>query len=118
MRCTMKKYIIVIILLSIIFVIPRTSNAANSSQIWVNGKIITTGISPKIINGHTFVPLRAIAEGLGSKVSWDEKLQKVTVEKYDNLLTFIIGSPKVTINNVISTIEQAPYLSGSSSMLP
>jgi hypothetical protein len=114
----MRKYILLIVLLSIIFIIPRTSNAAATTQIWINGKILTTGISPKIINGQTFVPLRAIAEGLGSRVSWDNELQKATVINADKTITFTIGNPEVTINKTISNIEQPPFIVESSSMLP
>lgn len=114
----MKKYMILIVLLSFIFVIPRPSNAAITAQIWLNGSILNDSIIPQIINGHTFVPLRAIAEGLGSKVSWDKELQKVTVEKADKTITFKIGNPEVTVNNTNSIIEQAPFILAGSSMLP
>jgi hypothetical protein len=106
------------ILFSIIFVVPRGTSAANPIQIVMNGTPIISSISPQIINGRTYVPLRAIAEGLGSKVSWDSGLQKVTVEKADKLLEFTIGNPEVSVNNTSLTIETAPYVVEGSSMLP
>jgi hypothetical protein len=114
----MKKLLSIMILLSIIFVIPTGTSAANPIQIMMNGTQINTSISPQIINGRTYVPLRAIAEGLGSKVNWDSEQQKVTVEKADKLLEFTIGNPEVTVNNTTLTIETAPYIVEGSSMLP
>jgi hypothetical protein len=84
----------------------------------MNGTQINTSIPPQIINGRTYVPLRAIAEGLGSKVNWDSEQQKVTVEKADKFLEFTIGNPEVTVNNTTLTIETAPYIVEGSSMLP
>ena len=42
----------------------------------VNGKQIADG---KLENGVTYVPLRAIGEALGAKVSWDNKTKTATV---------------------------------------
>jgi hypothetical protein len=114
----MKKYLILVLLISFIFVIPRPSNAAVTTPIWVNGSLINTSISPQIIKGQTFVPLRAIAEGLGSKVNWDEALQKVTVAKANKTITLKIGDSEVTVNNSIVRIEQAPYVLKGTSMIP
>jgi hypothetical protein len=114
----MKKWLTVMLLLSFIFVIPQHSNAANPIQILMNGSKINSSVSPQIIQGRTFVPLRAIAEGLGSKVSWDNKQQKATVEKAGLTMEFTIGNPKVSMNGSVTSIEAAPYILEGSTMLP
>jgi hypothetical protein len=114
----MKKLLFLFAITCLVIAVPSLTNAANPTPIWVNGSTVNTGISPQIIDGHTFVPLRAIAEGLGSKVSWDNKLRKATVEKADKTIEFTIGNPKVTVNGTPSTMELAPYIVEGSSMLP
>ncbi|MDB5055603.1 MAG: Copper amine oxidase N-terminal protein [Bacilli bacterium] len=114
----MRKILFIVVLLSLVFGNPLVTNAANTTLIWVNGNTVNTSISPQIINGHTFVPLRAIAEGLGSKVSWDNGLRKATVEKADKTIEFTIGNPEVTVNSTHASIELAPYIVEGSSMLP
>ena len=47
--------------------------------IWVDGKQISVDTEPFIVQGRTFVPLRAIAEALGRSVSWDDPTNRVTV---------------------------------------
>jgi hypothetical protein len=101
----MKKLLFLFAISCLVFVVPTLTNAATPTPIWVNGSNVNTSISPQNINGHTFVPLRAIAEMLGSKVSWDNELRKATVEKADKIIEFTIGNPEVTVNGVPSTIE-------------
>jgi hypothetical protein len=114
----MKKLLTIIVLISFILLVPGGTSAANPIQIIMNGTQIDSSIPPQIINGRTYVPLRAIAEGLGSKVNWDTEQMKVTVEKADKLIEFTIGNPEVTVNSKKATIDTAPYIVKGSSMLP
>lgn len=46
----------------------------------VNGNEVQTGnCPPQIVNGHTLVPARALAEALGCTVSWDEVSSAVII---------------------------------------
>jgi hypothetical protein len=114
----MKKLLSIVTLLSFILVVPTGTSAAISTQIIMNNTKINTGIPPQIIKDRTYVPLRAIAEGLGSTISWDASQRKVTVEKADKLIEFTIGNPEVTVNSKKVTVETAPYIVEGSSMLP
>ena len=42
-----------------------------SSTMYVNGRAVTLDVPAKIINNRTLIPLRAVAEALNGKVSWD-----------------------------------------------
>jgi hypothetical protein len=44
----------------------------------VNGKAVKLDIAPQIINGHTLIPVRFVAENLGFTVTWD-KINKIIV---------------------------------------
>lgn len=37
-----------------------------------DNKSLTLDVSPEVVDGRTFVPLRFVAEALGTKVTWDE----------------------------------------------
>ena len=45
----------------------------------INGKSKKLDVPPKIIEGRTFVPARAISEGLGATVTWDEAKRTVGI---------------------------------------
>ena len=55
-----------------------------NEQINVNGKIIFIDSSPKIINGTTMVPVRAISELFGAKVDWDSAAKTVLISTSEN----------------------------------
>ncbi|WP_217266669.1 copper amine oxidase N-terminal domain-containing protein [Paenibacillus tianmuensis] len=46
----------------------------------VNGKAVVLPVTPTIVNGNTFVPIRFISESVDAKVEWDEKSRTVIIE--------------------------------------
>src|SRR5208337_4690293 len=45
----------------------------------VNGQEIQCEVPPQIINGHTMVPIRAVAQALGYQAQWDGNANAVTI---------------------------------------
>ena len=45
-----------------------------------------------IVGGRTMLPLRAIIEGMGGDVDWDNDAKRVTLEYNDSTITLDIGS--------------------------
>lgn len=66
--------------------------APNAYSITVDEKTVGLGTA-KIFeqNNRTMVPLRAVAEQMGFKVTWDDKTQTATAEKSDKKMTLRIG---------------------------
>lgn len=48
-------------------------------EMYRNGRMVWLDTPARLVGDRTFVPLRAVAEGLGAKVTWDASLQAVTV---------------------------------------
>ena len=48
----------------------------------VNGEVKELGLAPYIdaTTSRTLVPLRAVSEGLGAKVSWEESIRSILIE--------------------------------------
>ncbi|WP_010681216.1 copper amine oxidase domain-containing protein [Acetivibrio cellulolyticus] len=69
-------------------------------SLYING--IKTGFEqgehPFIESGRTLVAFRAIAEGLGAEVSWDEDTKKVTVKKDGIVIELTIGNTTAYVN--------------------
>lgn len=51
------------------------------NTITINGETSTLDVPPKIENGRTLVPARAVSEGLGCSVSWNNETRVVSIEK-------------------------------------
>ena len=54
-----------------------------SNYLWKNGTAIQLDVPAKLVNDRTLVPVRAVSEGLGAKVDWDENLFRVIITSFD-----------------------------------
>lgn len=50
-----------------------------SSSIYVNGEAVSIDTACQIVNGRTMIPLRAVVEGLGLFVSYDDATRAITI---------------------------------------
>ncbi len=110
----MKKAFI-FLLIGIIILLSATSFAGgyfkridvliNGTRIEVDGKIIATDTEPFIYNGRTFVPIRAIAEGLGCEVNWDNVANKVIISKYKDFPECDYLSGEIFVYGMITQID-------------
>ncbi|MEE1047287.1 MAG: stalk domain-containing protein [Clostridia bacterium] len=51
-----------------------------SNEMYVNSKRIELDTAPIVMSARTLVPVRAVAEGLGCTVEWDERTSTVLIE--------------------------------------
>lgn len=75
----------------------------NDIQIYLNGKLLTpkdaTGktVDPFIIEGTTYLPIRALCEALGLEVAWDNTLNAVVLGK-----TPVQGEPDAWLGDLVT----------------
>ncbi|MEK3721830.1 N-acetylmuramoyl-L-alanine amidase family protein [Paenibacillus sp. FSL H8-0034] len=108
------------LLLSLLLV-PMMSFAAESQplQLFLDGKQLTTEVPPLINKDNkVMVPVRIIAESLGSKVQWEEKIRKVTVNKSNISIQMFIDKKEVYVNNKAVQLDTAPSIVNGNAMLP
>ena len=89
-----------------------------SNEIIVNAAKATLDAAPMIQNDRTYVPFRALAEAFGAKVAYDEATQAVTAELNGVTVVMTIGSATYTINGTEKTMDVAPFINGSRTMIP
>lgn len=53
----------------------------NNLVISISGKEIVLDVPPRLVDGRTLVPVRAVAEGLGADVKWEGETKKVFITK-------------------------------------
>ena len=90
----------------------------NSNEIVVNANKVAIDAAPIVKNDRTFVPFRALAEAFGAEVAYDEATQAVTAELNGVKVVMTIGSATYTINGVEKTMDVAPFINGSRTMIP
>ena len=89
-----------------------------SNDIIVNDAKATIDSAPIIQNDRTYVPFRALAEAFGAEVAYDEATQAVTAELNGVTVVMTIGSATYTVNDEEQTMDVAPFINGSRTMVP
>ena len=89
-----------------------------SNEIIVNDAKATIDAAPIVQNDRTFVPFRALAEAFGAEVAYDEATQAVTAELNGVTVVMTIGSATYTVNGTEKTMDVAPFINGSRTMVP
>ena len=79
--------------------------------------------APLVRNGRTLVPVRAVAEALGSTVVYDATLRQVDITRYDVSLALILGKSMATLNGSTVAIDPldagvVPIIAAGRTMLP
>jgi len=80
-----------------------------SKVMTVNGQVAQLNVAPEIKEDHTYLPLRAIAEALGAKVTWIPETKGITVTLGDNTVGLQIGNGSAVVNGNVKSIFP-PYL--------
>ncbi len=87
--------------------------STDTVNIVINDKYINISPDPYIINGTTYVPVRAISEALGASVWWNSESNTVGINKDDNNIAFIAGSSVARVNGVQTTIQPTKLINNT-----
>lgn len=110
---------LICMLLVSLLVFPVMSFAAvQPIQLFLNGKQLSAEVPPRIVQNNTIVPVRVIAESLGSEVKWEEKSRKVTVDKSGVNIQLFIDKHDALVNEKSFKLETAPTIVEGNTMLP
>ncbi|MBW5447967.1 ABC transporter substrate-binding protein [Cohnella sp. CFH 77786] len=99
-------------------IVPLTASAAGTVKVVLDGKEISFGVAPQVINGRTMVPYRVLAEKLGAKVGWDDKTKKITVAKGTSNVVLTLKSNKATVNGQTVTLDAVPVVKNDTTLVP
>lgn len=75
----MRKLFATFMLILLIMLMPITATAATTpTKLMLNGQDITAEFHSRIVNGHIYLPLRALTEKMGAYVSYFDKTVQLT----------------------------------------
>lgn len=75
-----------------------------STIMTVNGSTITLDAAPVVVSDRTMVPVRAISEALGSKVSWEEATETAKITDNSGLVN-PEAFTKYAVNNAVELVN-------------
>lgn len=95
-----------------------TVSAAGDISVFVNGEPLEFDVPPIIENERTLVPMRAIFEALGAKVSWDGDTATVTAKKGEDTLSITIGSNILYKNGAATELDVPAKIVDERTLVP
>ncbi len=83
-----------------------------------NDKVITSDVAPYIVDGRTFIPVRAFVEATGASVEFDAATQVVTIKGEGIDAQMTIGSNILTVNGETVVMDTAAAIKDGRTVLP
>ncbi|PTQ54591.1 MAG: copper amine oxidase domain protein [Hydrogenibacillus schlegelii] len=96
----------------------KTSGAAQGIRVYVNGELLAFDVAPKVENGRTLAPIRAIAEALGLTVTWNEQTREVTLANGEKTITLQIGNPTARVDGQAVALDAPPTVERGRTLVP
>ncbi len=115
----MKKFVALLLVCLFVFFIPMGVMAVNTPiDLYLNGKKLHNNYSPLVINNHTYIHFKTLADEFGVDVNWNEVENKVTI-KHDNLkIEMFTNKKEVLVNNKLVLINIAPFVEKNHIYIP
>lgn len=88
------------------------------TAVYVNGTAVDFDTAPEIVNGRTFVPMRAIFEAMGAEVTWSDARREAVAELGASEVVLKIDSNIGLHNTDAAVLDAAPYIKQERTMLP
>lgn len=118
----MKKIFAAVLALTLLF--SFTVFAEGDIKIKVNGKELVSDVPPEIVEGRTFVPMRAVFEALGANVTWHGEQQLIMATEGSKIMVLKIGSASLNVCDVATgeskdiTLDVAPFINNGRTLVP
>ncbi|MDD4666185.1 MAG: stalk domain-containing protein [Clostridia bacterium] len=87
-------------------------------RIRVRGCCLKYDVPPVIKEGRTLIPVRAIVNGLGAKVDWNEETKTVTITRDEKVIILKLSSNEVLVNGKTVTIDCPAQLMCNRTFVP
>lgn len=92
--------------------------AAGDIKVLINGVEMVADVPPLLENGRTLVPMRAIAERLGSTVDYDSISKKITIIGKDRNVTLTVNQKEAYVNGIEQLLDVPAKVVNGRTLVP
>lgn len=102
------------------FALPVGTAAAEAPppSILLDGFPLQFPVPPTIVEGRTLVPFRALAEALGTEVTWHEATRTVEAQGYGKRVRLTIGEPVMWVDGSPLELSVPPMIVEGRTLIP
>lgn len=104
-RCVVCFAAMVVICLSLQSGKVSADSSDSIIKIYLDTEELNTKVPAKVKGGQTYVPVRAVFEALGMKVTWEPKKQLLTLKKGESVISLIAGEKKAMVNGKVLLLQ-------------
>ena len=114
----MKKFLSLMLALTIVFSLAGIASAAQEIKIMVGGEILEPMVAPAITNGRVMLPVRDVFESIDARVSYDSSTRTVTAVRKGVTVQFVIDSNIMKINGIEKEIDVPATIVNGRTLVP
>ncbi len=112
----MKKIILALAFVLTVFAL-NAVYAESEISLYIDNQKINCDVPPALVNDRTLVPVRAVFDAFGAKVSWNNDLKQVTIEG-DKKIVFTVGSNTATVDSKRVFMDTSPVIINDRCLVP
>lgn len=121
MRKSLSHVLVIVMVMVMVSIIPAFG--ANVITVYIDGTKVIFDQPPINKDGRTLVPLRAIFEGLGMTVEWDQASQKIVASNDNVEINLQVGNVNASVGNdeagfIETELDVAPQIVNGSTLVP
>ena len=84
----------------------------------VGGQPYKLEVTPLLLNGTTYLPLRFVTEAMGAQIQWNQAIKRVSVLRAGKLMEMRIGNASFIVNGSRVQSEVAPISREGRTLVP
>ncbi|RAP73949.1 stalk domain-containing protein [Paenibacillus montanisoli] len=97
---------------------PTIELKIGSKSAKVDGQLYKMDVTPLLLNGTTYLPLRFVTEAMGAQIGWEPTMKRVSVLRGDKLLEMWVGRKDFLLTGVRKQSEVAPITRSGRTLVP
>ncbi|MBQ8002863.1 MAG: carbohydrate-binding domain-containing protein, partial [Clostridia bacterium] len=113
-----KKLVSIVTLSAILIASIGIESYAEDITVRLDGQNVECAVPPRIENGRTMVPMRAIFEAFGMEVTWNNDEKSVTATNGEDTVKLTVGENVLYVNGEEITMDTAPYIADDTTLVP
>lgn len=117
----MKRYWAIVLVVAMLLSMSVTSAFAapgDGLNVTFNGHQISFDVAPRVENGRTLVPFRAIFEKMGASIDYNANTRTITATRGGKNISLTIGSTTATVDGKSVTLDVAPKIVDDRTLVP
>lgn len=113
----MRRLVTLLMTLWLVLIPLAVQASTGEVRLVVNGAEVNTDVPPVLEDGQTLVPIRALSEGMGYAVVWDESAQTVTITG-DRVIILTVGRREALVDGEARSIDVPPVIRNGRALVP